>query len=104
MSTSLGSFQIGQKPVITATFADVAGGVGVATAATFIIRTPAGVETSISSPNAAIVNTSSNVWTFTFTAALTEAGTYLVRAKTTTGLTAATEYSLYVAASGFTTP
>ena len=103
MSTSLGSFQIGQKPVITATFADVAGGVGVATAATFIVKTPDGTETSTSSPNAAIVNTSSNVWTFTMTT-LATSGTYVIRTKTTTGLVAATEYTLYVTASNFATP
>ncbi len=102
-STLLGSFQIGQQPVITATFTDITGGVGVATAATFIVKTPDGTETSTSSPNAAIVNTSSNVWTFTMNT-LTAAGTYQIRAKTIAGLVAATEYALYVSGSGFTTP
>ncbi len=100
---SLGTFRIGQKPVVTATFIDVSGGSGVATAASFVVRTPAGTETTTSSPNANIVNTSSNVWTFTMPT-LTAAGTYVVEPKTTTGMTTANEFTLTCLASALTAP
>ena len=102
-TASLGVFRIGQRPVITATFADITGGSGVATASTFIVRTPDGTETTKSSPNAQIVNTSSNVWTFTMST-LTTAGVHVIEARTTSGLIAANEYMLTCLASALTSP
>lgn len=99
----LGPFEVGQQPIITATFADATGGAGVATAATFMVRTPAGAETSTSSPNAAITNPSPNVWKFTMPI-VTVAGNYHVRCKTTTGLNAAGEATLKVEQSAFAAP
>lgn len=100
---NLGPFIIGQQPVVTATFADLAGGIGVASAATFMIRTPAGAESSTSSPNAAITNPSPNVWKYTMPI-LAADGIYAVRVKTTSGLDAAGETLLTVLPSAFTTP
>lgn len=97
------SFKIGQRPVVTATFADIPGGAGVVTEVTFMVRTPAGVETSTSSPDAAITNPESNVWVFVMPT-ITVAGSYLVRAKTTSGLVAASEIDVPVQQSGFATP
>jgi hypothetical protein len=101
--TTLGPFQVGQQPVLTATFADVAGGSGVATAVTFMVRNPNGAETTTSSPNAAISNPSSNVWRYTMPV-LTVSGLYTVRAESTAGLTAADETTLFVTPSAFTSP
>ena len=101
--TTIGEFDIGDRPIITATFADVTGGSGVASAVTFIVRTPAGVETAVDSPNAAIANPSSNVWTYTM-ATTTAAGRYEIRAKATAGLIAATEANLFIRTSAFSSP
>ena len=101
--TILGPFEVGQQPIITATFADATGGIGVATAVTFMVKTPAGVETPTSSPDAAITNPSPNVWKFTMPI-ITQHGKYRVRCKTTTGLDAAGEATLEVEPSAFTTP
>lgn len=99
----LGPFEIGQQPIIEATFTDISGGSGVATSVVFMVKTPAGVETSTPSPDGAISNPSPNVWLFTMPV-ITQSGKYHIRCKDAAGLTAAGEATLEVSKSAFTTP
>ena len=96
-------YDIGDRPVITATFADITGGVAVATTVTFIVRDPAGVETSYPTGHANVTNPSSNVWKLTLNT-LTLAGRYVVRAKSTAALVTAEEVAFTVRTSAFVAP
>lgn len=97
-------YDIGDRPTVTATFTDAAGALTDPSTVVAIVRTPAGVETTTTSPNAALVNTSTGVWAFTLPTALTAAGNWRVRIKGTAGLIAAAETTLAVRASAFTNP
>jgi len=89
------TYDIGDRPVVTATFADINGSTGVSTAVTFTVRTPAGIETAYTNTNPAVAATGSNVWTLTLPR-LDTAGRWVVRAESTAGLQAAVEQSFNV--------
>lgn len=98
------AYNIGDRPVVTATFRDVDDVLASPTTVVFITRTPAGVETVYTSPHAAITTPSTGVFKFTFPTPFTLAGTWYVRAKGTVGVETAVETSFRVKASSFTTP
>jgi len=97
-------YDIGDKPTVTATFTNAAGALTNPSTVVAILRTPAGVETTTTSPNAAIVNTSTGVWAFTLPSAFDTAGNWQVRIKGTAGLIAAAETTMAVRASAFASP
>lgn len=97
-------YDLGDRPVATVTFRDVDEVLTSPSTVVFITRTPAGVETSYTTPNANIATPSTGVFKFTFPAVFATAGTWSVRAKGTAGLEAAAELSFRVRASSFTTP
>jgi hypothetical protein len=92
-------FDIGDRPTITVTFSNEAGTATSPSTVVFLVRTPAGVESS----NAATSNPSTGVYTYTFPT-ITESGVWSWRAKGTAGLIAATEGRFNVRTSVFTTP
>lgn len=95
---------IGAKPVITATFKDATGALSNPTTVVFMLRDPSGTETSVTSPNAAIVNGSTGIWTYTHTSTVTTPGEWSVRVKGTAGTFAAFEDGFIVNQSAFATP
>ena len=97
-------YDIGDRPTVTASFTDVAGTLTDPSTVVAIVRTPAGVETTTTSPNAALVNSSTGVWAFTLPTAFDAAGNWRVRIKGTAGLIAAAETTLAVRESLFDTP
>lgn len=100
----MNEYDIGDQPVATATFRDVDDVLTNPSTVVFKTRTPSGVETTYTSPNANITNPSVGVWKFTFPAAVTEAGNWVVRARGTAGLLAAEESTFIVRRSRFGTP
>ena len=74
-------YDIGDRPVVTATLTTITGAAAYATGAEVNVLTPAGVQTDYTSPDAAIVlgTTPTNTITFTFPAALTQIGPRLRR-------------------------
>lgn len=100
----MSTYDIGDRPVATITFADIAGGSGVSSAVTCKVRNPAGlVVASVSSPHADLTNPSPNVWVYQLPV-LTMAGVWTVRARSTSGLEAAVEQRFTVAGSDFADP
>jgi len=97
-------YDIGDRPTVTAVFTDAAGTPTDPSTVVAIVRTPAGVETTTTTPNAAIVNTATGVWTFTLPTAFDAGGNWRVRIKGTAGLIVAAETTLAVRASAFTNP
>ena len=97
-------YDIGDRPTVTATFTSAAGVLTNPSTVVAILRTPVGVETTTTSPNAALVNSSTGVWAFTLPTAFDTAGNWQVRIKGTAGLIAAAETTLAVRASAFATP
>ena len=95
-----GNYDIGDRPIITGAFADAAETPTAPTAVTVKVLTPAGVVTTYTSPNAAIVLAAST--TFTFPAPLDESGTWRVKMTGTAGVQAAAEVELLVRRSAFT--
>lgn len=99
----LGYYDIGDRPIITATFADITGGAAVATVVTFIVKTPNGTETSYPAGHADVTNPSTNVWKLQMPT-LAEAGRHAIRTKSTSSIVAAEEATLTVRASRFASP
>ena len=97
-------YDIGDRPVITATFRNDADAPTDPTTVTVRVREPDGTETLYTSPVASIVNSSTGVWAFTFPAALDAAGDWYVRFRSTAGLLTAGEQKLVVRPTAFTTP
>jgi nitrogen fixation protein FixH len=97
-------YDIGDRPTVTAKFTDAAGTPTDPSTVVAIVRTPAGVETTTTTPNAAIVNTAVGTWAFTLPTAFDAGGNWRVRIKGTAGLIAAAETTLAVRASAFTNP
>ena len=97
-------YDLGDRPVATVTFRDASDVLTSPTTVVFITRTPAGVETTYTTPNANITTPSTGVFKFTFPSVFAVAGTWSVRAKGTAGVEAAAELSFRVRASSFTTP
>ena len=97
-------YDIGDRPVITATFRNAADALTDPTTVTVRVREPDGTETLYTSPVASIVNSSTGVWAFTFPAALDAAGDWYVRFRSTAGLLTAGEQKLVVRPTAFTTP
>ena len=97
-------YDIGDRPVITATFRNDADALTDPTTVTVRVREPDGTETLYTSPVASIVNSSTGVWAFTFPAALDAAGDWYVRFRGTAGTITAAEQKLVVRPTAFTTP
>ena len=97
-------YDIGDRPVITATFRNDADALTDPTTVTVRVREPDGTETLYTSPVAPIANSSTGVWAFTFPAALDAAGDWYVRFRSTAGLLTAGEQKLVVRPTAFTTP
>lgn len=95
-------FDIGDQPVTTGTFTNAAGVPTAPTAVTVIVRKPDGTETPYTTPNAAISLGATT--TFTFPAALDQAGEWVVRMKATGGLITAGEDTFIVRPSKVTNP
>lgn len=98
------TYDIGDRPVATATFRNAADVLTDPSAVTFLVRNPAGLETPYVSPHAAIVNTAVGVWTFTLPTPIDSSGNWHVRAKGTAGLITAGEVSFFVRSSAFVSP
>lgn len=92
-------YDIGDRPTVTGAFADVAGVATAPSAVTVKVLDPAGVVTTYTSPDAAIVLGIST--TFTFPAVLDQAGRWTVRMQGTAGVQAAGEIKLTVERSAF---
>jgi len=97
-------YDIGDRPTITATFTNAADALTDPSTVQFKWKTPAGIETTITSPDATIANPSVGIWTYTPAAALSESGRYIARAKGTAGLITAGELSFTVQTTQFVTP
>ena len=97
-------YDIGDRPVITATFRNDADALTDPTTVPVRVREPDGTETPYTPPAASIVNSSTGVWAFTFPAALDAAGDWYVRFRSTAGLLTAGEQKLVVRPTAFTTP
>ncbi len=102
-------YDIGDRPVITATFRtapESEGGTLVdPTTVTVRVRKPDGTESGYyTSPTSEIVNSSTGVWVFTFPAAFDVSGDWFVRFRSTAGLLTAGEQKLVVRPTAFTTP
>lgn len=99
-------FYVGQRPLITATFVNSSNTLTNPTTVTFIIRDPAGTETSTASPNAAISNPSTGVFVYTWpgSTGATVVGVYGWRVKGVGALIDADEGSFEVVASLVSAP
>ena len=99
-------FEIGDQPLITATFTNAANALTNPTTVTFITVNPVGAEITTVSPNAQITNPSTGVWVYTFpgTTGIQVAGTWVWRVKGVGALIAADEGSWVVSASLVPTP
>lgn len=99
LTTGTSSPDIGDRPTVTCTFTPDAASIiptAIATAVTVRVRKPDGTVSTVSSPNAAIDNPSSNVWRYTFPDVLDQSGTWWVRVESTAGLAAAEEVRITV--------
>ncbi len=83
------NFHLGDVPVVSAAFADVAGTATAPTAVTVKTLDPAGTTTTYTSPHASI--SLGTTTTFTFPAALTLTGKYWVQVIGTAGVLAGDE-------------
>jgi len=92
-------YDIGDKPTCTVEFRNEAGALTNPGAVTGILRTPDGIETTLSAPT----NTGTGVYAWALPT-LTQAGPHVVRAKGTSGLIAAVEVAFTVQRSAFDTP
>jgi hypothetical protein len=96
----MADYDIGDKPTITATFTNEAGTLTDPSTVAFMVRTPAGVETSA----AFTTHPSTGVYTYQLPT-FDLAGTWIVRSKATGAtLTGAKEDRFEVRRSGFTAP
>ena len=97
-------FDVGDKPVFTATFKNTADALTSPSTVVFLWRTAAGVETSYTSGvDSEVSEASTGVFTFA-APTITTAGAHYCRAKGTAGLIAAAELGVGVRSSKFTTP
>jgi len=92
-------YDIGDKPTVTVTFRNEAGVATNPGAVTGLIRTPDGVEATLSAPT----NPGTGIYAWSLPT-LTQAGPHVVRAKGTSGLIAAVEVAFTVQRSAFDTP
>jgi hypothetical protein len=86
------NFHIGDRPVVSCAFTDIAGAATAPTAVTVVWRhedTAVASATTVSSPDSSIVLAATS--TFTFPAALTTAGRYFVRFRGTATVIAGDE-------------
>ncbi len=96
-------YDVGDKPIVTATFADVAGGTGVSTAVIFIVRSPSDAETTYTNGDAEVTAVGTNVWALAMPR-IGRWGDWHVRAESTAGLQAAVEHLVSVRRSAFANP
>lgn len=101
---SLGTYDIGDMPTVTGLCTDVNGTAVTPTTIVAIVRNPAGVETTYTSPHAAITTPTTGTIKFLFPAALDTAGNWYVRLKGTAGTVVAGEGTITVRTSSFTAP
>ena len=99
----LGRVDIGDEAVFTATFRDADHELVNPTTVTFKIARPT-LESSISSPNAAISNPSVGVWKYTYLIPNDTPGTWYVRIVGTGALNSAGEASFEVKDTNFVSP
>lgn len=97
-------YDIGDRPVITATFKDKDAVLTTPSTIVVKIKDPSGNEDTYTSPDASIVTASAGVVEFTLPAVLDESGPWTVRFKGTAGLQAAYEGKFGVRRSSFTSP
>lgn len=93
-------FDIGDRPVLSGAFTDVAGTPTAPTAVTVTVLDGAGTVTAYSSPHSTIVLGATT--TFTFPEVLSVSGSYLVRMTGTAGVQAAAVVGFSVNADRFT--
>lgn len=103
MPTTTEVYDIGDKPIVTATFEDIEGGTGVSTAVTFTIRDPAGDETEYTNADDEVEADGDNVWVLTMPR-LDQHKDWHIRAESTAGLQAAVEKTIHVRKSSITSP
>lgn len=97
-------FDIGDKPVYTATFKDTSDVLTSPSTVVFIWRTPDGTETTYTSGvDSEVANPSTGVFTFAAPTIAT-VGPHYCRAKGTAGLIAAAEYAIAARRSSFSNP
>jgi hypothetical protein len=97
------TFDVGDKPVFTATFKNTAEALTDPSTVIFIWRTPAGVETSYTyGVDSQVTKTSTGVYAFA-APTVAASGRHWCRAKGTAGLIAAAEYPIQARISAFTT-
>ena len=101
----VGSYDLGTRPVFTATFTDAAGVLTDPSTVLFLLRRDgvAGVTTYTSGVSSEVANPSVGVFTFT-PPVFTAAGRYRLRAKGTAGLLTAGEATFDILPSGFPSP
>lgn len=103
-STSKYIFDIGDAPVLTATFTEIDGTPATPDVVTVKVRDPAGIEMSYTTPHATINTSVVGKVVFSFPAALELAGEWTVRIRGVSGLRAAEEIGFVVRSSAFTAP
>lgn len=105
-NNSLVKYLIGDQPQVTATFTNAANVLTDPTTVTFIFVDPTGAQTTTASPNAAITNPSTGVWTYTWpgSTGILVAGMYAWRVKGVGALIGADEGTMEVVASLVVTP
>jgi hypothetical protein len=88
------TYDIGDRPTITATFTNLAGDLANPSAITFQTKAPDG--TVVTDNQADATNTGVGVWTYLLPAAFNAAGTWVTRVQATAGLETAGEYAFKV--------
>jgi hypothetical protein len=102
--TTLGTYDIGDQPVITAEFRDLAGVLADPTAVTFMLRRDSTAEASyVHGTDDEVDKTSTGIYTFTVPV-LAAAGRYVVRSKGTGAVVTASETAFQVRPSGMASP
>jgi uncharacterized protein YfaS (alpha-2-macroglobulin family) len=93
------TYDIGDRPTITATFTNLAGNAADPSAITFKTIAPDGTVTTQTQANA--TNPGVGTWVYQLPAAFSAAGTWAVRVQATAGLETAGEYTFRVRESRF---
>jgi len=95
------TFDIGDRPRVTATFTDIDGTPATPSTIVVKVRNPAGIETTYTSPDATITTPATGTVRFTWPEPLDTPGVWAVRIAGTAGVEAAAETTFRVAPSSF---
>jgi hypothetical protein len=97
------TYDVGDQPIVTATFRDEADVLESPSTVTVKVIEPNGTQrATVTTPDASITNPSTGVFAYTFPAALDQSGIWRVKFAGTAGLVAAEEIEFMVRRTTFT--